>query len=524
MNMAPSATSKAPEAYRNLMTREEMYKSLNTLVGLIDGIALDAQVNSKEISELQNWYSLHRHLLAVKPFNEIVPTLDDALQDGIIDEEEAADITWLCKRFLDSESSDLYFDAVTSNLQQLHGIIHGILADGVINDKELDGLSQWLNDNDDLAGFYPYDEIYSLLLTAKEDGVISDDERNMLKAFFATFIDLRESWNISAPEINKLQAEYNIGGICAVDPEIIFDGRTFCFTGASSHATRSEIASIVTERGGIFSKGVSRKTDYLIVGAEGNPCWAYSCYGRKVEDAMQLRKNGHHIALVNERDFWDALGGIPEKCISKKATAKSTCPICERLGPRVEAETQPGSKQAPQSIPASYIVLDIETTGFSPSTDKIIEISAHKYVDGVFVDSFDTLINPCCPLPPMIQNLTGITPADLEEKPRLSDIRDDFLTFLGNWPLVGHNIISFDLPFIEAALGTSLANSRFDTLRLARQAFPQRRSYKLGALNADLGLSTGEAHRAASDVETTNELFRRCISELAGMSGSEKNI
>ena len=159
MNMAPSATGKAPEAYRNLMTREEMYKSLNTLVGLIDGIALDAQVNSKEISELQNWYSLHRHLLAVKPFNEIVPTLDDALQDGIIDEEEAADITWLCKRFLDSESSDLYFDAVTSNLQQLHGIMHGVLADGVINDKELDGLSQWLNDNDDLAGFYPYDEI-----------------------------------------------------------------------------------------------------------------------------------------------------------------------------------------------------------------------------------------------------------------------------------------------------------------------------------------------------------------------------
>lgn len=496
--MAPSAPAKAPEEYRRFMTHEELHKSLNTLVGLIDGIALDARVNAREIDELQNWYSLHRHLLNVKPFDEIVPTLDAALEDGVIDEEEAADITWLCRRFLDRESANLYFDTVTSNLQHLHGLIHGILADGVINDKELDGLSQWLNDNDDLAGFYPYDEIYSLLLTAKEDGVISDDERSMLKAFFATFIDLREAYNTSAAEIAQLRDRYNIGGVCAIAPDIVFAGRVFCFTGASAHATRKEIAAIVTEHGGTFSNSLTRKTDYLIVGAEGNPCWAYSCYGRKVETAMQLRKEGHRVVIVNECDFWDAIGGVPaEHHTVRAATKPQTC------------------HRKPQwAFPTRYIVLDLETTGFSPSADKIIEISAHRYADGMLIDTFDTLIDPRCPIPATVRELTGINASDLAGMPLICDIKDDFLSFLGDDPIVGHNILTFDIPFIETALGISLRNPHFDTLQLARQAFPGRSSYKLVALNADLDLFTGKAHRAASDVETTNELFRRCVSVL----------
>ena len=293
--------------YRYVMTKEELHKSLNSLVGLLQGVKLDERINLKESDEFQNWYALHRHMLNAQPFSEIVSRLDAALEDGVLEPEETADIVWFCNRFLVRETGALYFDEVTSNLQRLQGIIHGILADGIINDEEINALGDWLNDNEELAGRYPYDEIYSLLLAAKEDGVISEDERNMLKAFFSTFIDTRDSMNLNEPELKRLQADYHIGGICAVDPEIIFEGRIFCFTGESARATRKEIEEIVIAHGGVFGKGLTKSTDYLVVGAEGNPCWSYSCYGRKIEKAMELRKEGHKIVIVNECDFWDAL-------------------------------------------------------------------------------------------------------------------------------------------------------------------------------------------------------------------------
>lgn len=298
---------KVQRNYRIFMGREELHKTLNALLGLLQGVKLDREIDPSELDELQNWYALHRHLMDMQPFAEIAKKIDTALADSVLDPEEAEDIIWLCDRYLNAKSGDLYFDDVTSKLQHLQGIIHGILADGVINNDEIDALSDWLNDNEDLAGRYPYDEIYSLLLAAKEDGNISNDERNMLKAFFATFIDARDSMNLNEPELKRLQADYHIGGICAVDPEIIFDGHTFCVTGESNRATRSEIADIVIAHGGFFGKGLTKATDYLVVGAAGNPCWSYSCYGRKIEKAVELRKQGHKVVIVNECDFWDAL-------------------------------------------------------------------------------------------------------------------------------------------------------------------------------------------------------------------------
>ena len=61
------------------------------------------------------------------------------------------------------------------------------------------------------------------------------------------------------------------------------------------------------QAGGIFKDSVVKNTDFLIVGDEGNPCWAFSCYGRKVEKAIELRKSGSKIQIVHENDFWDCV-------------------------------------------------------------------------------------------------------------------------------------------------------------------------------------------------------------------------
>lgn len=64
---------------------------------------------------------------------------------------------------------------------------------------------------------------------------------------------------------------------------------------------------MVTKLGGEVSENMTSKTDFLIIGAEGNPCWAYACYGRKVERAVELRKSGANVLIVHENDFHDAV-------------------------------------------------------------------------------------------------------------------------------------------------------------------------------------------------------------------------
>ncbi|MDD6880417.1 MAG: BRCT domain-containing protein, partial [Firmicutes bacterium] len=200
-----------------------------------------------------------------------------------------------------------YYNAVTSSIQFLTGMIHGVMADGELGDKEISAIESWINANDFLAGTYPYDEINSLLNTILADKKIEDTERETLLAFFSNLVEFKDSLNLQEQNFVDLRKKYSVDGICAICPEIKIDGHTFCFTGESHRATRKEIADIITQLGGVCRSSVSKKTDYLIVGNGGNPCWAYACYGRKIEEAVNLRKAGAHIIIVNETDFWDVV-------------------------------------------------------------------------------------------------------------------------------------------------------------------------------------------------------------------------
>lgn len=296
---------KEIEEYRVFTTKAELHKAVNSLMGMINGIDLDGEISQDELDEIINWCNLHRKFENRSPFNEIIPKIDNALEDNHLTEEEIKDILWLCDRVVKSDEFDEFYNLITSSIQQLEGILHGIMADNEISDNEIINLSNWMEDKEFLKGTYPFDEIDSLLVSVLQDGVISEDERNILKAFFGNFIDTKISYNINEFEIKSLQNKYSVQGICTVSPEISFEGKTFSFTGTSSKAKRSEIAEIIENKGGIFKNSVVRKTDYLIVGDDGNPCWAFSCYGRKVEKAMQLRKEGLPLIIIHENDFWD---------------------------------------------------------------------------------------------------------------------------------------------------------------------------------------------------------------------------
>jgi NAD-dependent DNA ligase len=290
-------------ANSRITRRQRVDTAIHTLEGILRGISIDGVISFKELNELKSWVEDNHCYLGNHPFSELIPKIDSALKDGVIDTEEQEDIIWLCQNL---QSESIYYDEITSDIQRLHGLMHGILADGKITDEEIRNLSSWIDEQSHLKGCYPYDEIDSLLTHVLKDGQIDDSEREMLKFFFEDFVSYSMSRRIKDAR-SGLMPSRKISGICAVCPELVFLDRTYSFTGASTKATRNDMAAKVQRLGGIFSNSVNTKVHFLIVGAAGNPAWAYSCYGRKVEQAMRLRSDGHPIVIVHENDFWDAL-------------------------------------------------------------------------------------------------------------------------------------------------------------------------------------------------------------------------
>ena len=286
--------------YARFTSRAQIEKSVNSLLGLIEGMAIDATINESEVAFLNMWLAEHADLRDRHPYNELIPVVQSALEDGILTVDEHEDIVWLCERLRSTE----YFDQTTADLQRLHAILGGIASDGKVTEDELRGLSLWLQAHEHLKTCWPYDELDSLILGVLKDQTIDDQEHAVLKSFFSEFTAILDDRTITSPVISE---GVNIVGLCAVCPEIEFSESTFCFTGASSRYTRKELAATVERLGGNFSQNITKSVKYLIIGANGNPCWAYACYGRKVEKAVELRKSGVRVLLVHENDFQDAV-------------------------------------------------------------------------------------------------------------------------------------------------------------------------------------------------------------------------
>lgn len=123
------------------------------------------------------------------------------------------------------------------------------------------------------------------------------------------------------------------------------------------------------------------------------------------------------------------------------------------------------------------VVLDLETTGLNPRTDKIIEIGALLVEDGEILDTFSTFVSPGRKLLPQTTEITGITDEMLEHAPVFADIAEKLLAFLGEYVLLGHSIIS-DYAFLKKALvneqpkGFAFERNGLDTLKIARRFLP----------------------------------------------------
>ena len=235
---------------------------------------------------------------------------------------------------------------------------------------------------------------------------------------------------------------------------------------------------------------------------------------------------GHKAIAITDhgcvQSFTDALHVIEGKGAPKVAGTDETIKIlygCEAyyINDVDDKIVVKGHSQMP--LDSEYVAFDLETTGLSDKTDKIIEIGAVRMKNGKEIDRFQTFVNPGQSLRKEIVDLTGITDEMIKDAPVIEDIFPKFLEFIGDSVLVAHNA-DFDMGFIRQAckqLGYPFAYTSVDTLVLSQNLMPQLNRHKLNIVADALSLPEFSHHRAADDALTCGSIMARHIDTLQEM-------
>jgi DNA polymerase III epsilon subunit family exonuclease len=188
--------------------------------------------------------------------------------------------------------------------------------------------------------------------------------------------------------------------------------------------------------------------------------------------------------------------------------------------PKVVGYLEPGTGSVLEFVDkvrepeAEFVVVDVETTGRDSKVADLIEIGAVRLSGGAVVDRFSTFVDPARSI--FGAQMHGITDADVAGAPVAKEAAQKLLAFVGGAPVVGHNV-GFDLGFLDQALGESgkfTAGGYFDTLTIAREAYPDLESYKLGDVAKFFGVAMETAHRGLADAEATAAILLRFAQDL----------
>lgn len=291
-----------------LAWQTDVERATERLKGILLGISIDNHITEDEVRNLADWLNMHKYLHDTRPFNEIVQKLDQILEDNIVDEEEREEVLELCWAF-DKHSAAC--QCATGATRRLHGVLQGISLDQKVREQEIIGLKNWLNTYEGMKDYWPFTDLWKMITDILEDGVVDDDEQKMLLDYCTNFsetpiddADIHDKiyekgfMATSAPVLKPFTA------ICDRECLIQFSDHSFCFTGPARSGPRKVLHAMVNDLGGIPKTGVSPKLNYLVIGAQSSPCWAYSTYGRKIEKVFLQRDERSGITtILHEDDF-----------------------------------------------------------------------------------------------------------------------------------------------------------------------------------------------------------------------------
>ncbi len=180
------------------------------------------------------------------------------------------------------------FSNETIALRELQAFLETITSDGEITLVEISELNNWMGDHRDLSGNYPFDRVYDALDDVLNDGRISTEELKELQVLFSDYLD-------------PVKSESCEGFDCSIcDKQIVL-------TGDFDYGTREAVSKLIESFGGIIKNSVTKKTDYIVVGAKGSEFWKTNNYGGKIQKALELKAAGNPIEIIEESVFMQSI-------------------------------------------------------------------------------------------------------------------------------------------------------------------------------------------------------------------------
>lgn len=189
---------------------------------------------------------------------------------------------------------------IDRQIDELLGIVKGVISDGIVTENEAIFLLDWLKNNRQASKLWPAKVIYPRLCRVLDDDVLDDKEAeevldllNQVVGGTASF-EGEQSLSTSLP-------------LTQPPPEIVFPGKLFCFTGKFLSGNRKWCQTQAVERGGLISKSIVQTLDYLVIGEIGSRDWVHSTHGRKIEKAIKYRDADEDISIVGEQHWVEFL-------------------------------------------------------------------------------------------------------------------------------------------------------------------------------------------------------------------------
>ena len=270
---------------------KEKERAMSGLKGILSGIVADKKLNEKEFLFLDAWLKSQQYLAEDTDVVKILKLVGDILEDGQISPQELTNMESSIESIVSSRESA---NTGVSQVDELVGFLTGVASDGVLNDQEVDALSEWLDNNESVKETWPASVIVNRLNNVLEDGIITEEERqDLLQTVNQVTGNAAENDDISYESSTEVWEDE----IDSLD----IAGKTFCLTGEFVSGDRETVDTMLRLRGAETSPNVNKNVDYLVIGTLASRDWLYTSHGRKIEKALLLKREGVNVTVITER-------------------------------------------------------------------------------------------------------------------------------------------------------------------------------------------------------------------------------